>query len=342
MQKILLFIILLLVCFGSQAQLKKFMIEVPNPPKFKISDSIQSFTIMNRSMNSEFVSYNEKALQLDFYRKNFITNTILLDSTAADTTIKVLGDLLFESLRYDVVIPTDRNIYRLLSFTETPAPLDWEYVNLICETYNTDALLVLENIAIRTVTNYKNWIENEGFYFTKHHYASMDFYSRAHWRIYDPKTEKITVDLIMNQDTIYWDNTSNEIVELFKGLPSIKEATFATGVKLATNFVKIIAPTWTPESRYYYVMRDTLIDKSIQLAADGEWGMALENWLQYSEQGKRSERSKIMLNIALGFEMTGDIDNAIDWVQKAQKLYYREVVNYYLKELLKRQLLLKN
>lgn len=126
MQKILLFIILLLVCFGSQAQLKKFMIEVPNPPKFKISDSIQSFTIMNRSMNSEFVSYNEKALQLDFYRKNFITNTILLDSTAADTTIKVLGDLLFESLRYDVVIPTDRNIYRLLSFTETPAPLDWE------------------------------------------------------------------------------------------------------------------------------------------------------------------------------------------------------------------------
>jgi len=342
-KKLLLHIIILAFFYnGAQAQLKKFTVEIPVPPKIEFPDSIQSLSIMNRSLTSEFKNYDEKQLQLDFYKKNFEVNALLLDSTAADTTIKVLGELLFDSQRFDVVIPVDRNIYRLLPYSEKPDPLNWNYVNEICKTYKTDALVVLEDFAVRTVTGYDTGNEYDGFQSYKYHYASMDFYSMAHWRIYDPSSETVLVDVLMNQDTIFWDNYDYELVELFKALPTIKEATVQTGIKVALDFSDIISPRWQSDTRYYYVVKNKKVDESVQLAAKGKWNEALNNWLDNAEHGNRSTQSKIMLNIALGYEMTGNIEEAIEWAKKSKAKYYREVTNHYIKELLKRQAMLNN
>lgn len=341
MKKLCSTLAILFILVSSKAQLKKFTVEVPIKPKIEIPESIQSFTLMNRSLTSEFQNLKEDKLQIDFYKKNFKTNFVLLDSTVADTTIKVLGDLLFDSHRFDIVIPVNRNIYRALSYEETPAPLSWNYVESICNTYETDALIVLENLAIRTVTDYESGTELNYGQIYKTHSASMDFYCRAQWRIYDPKNQKIIVDYTIVPDTLYWSNFDYEIIPLFQNLPTIKEASIETAIKVALNFCDLIAPHWIPEKRYYYAMKNSSIDLSIELAANGDWPGALENWLLYINKGNRSNKSKVMLNVALAYEMTGELDQAIIWLKKSQDTYYREVTNYYLKELLKRQILLK-
>ncbi|MBN2805345.1 MAG: hypothetical protein JXR22_01700 [Prolixibacteraceae bacterium] len=341
MIKLYIATILLTLALSSPAQLKKFTVEVPVPPSFKISDSIQSFTLMNRSMTPEFSNIFDDSLQVAFYRKNFDTNYIIIDSLVADTTLKVLGDLLYDSYRYDIVIPVDRNLYRTESYLKTPDPLDWETVNSICETYQTDALIVLENIATRVVTNYTRTKELIDFTYYNIHLASMDFYYRAHWRVYDPKVRQVVVDILVNQDTLYWDNYDYSLVEVFRGLPSVKEAAIETGIKTALDFSQIIAPSWIPATRYYYLTKNQSIDLSVQLAAEGKWNEALENWLPYAYLGSNVNQSKIMLNIALAYEMTGDLNSAIEWAKKSMQTFYREVTNHYLKELLKRQLAAK-
>lgn len=337
MRSYLYLLIALVFTLQGNAQLKKFNVEIPQPAKFTITDSIQSFTILNRSITNEYKNYNRDSLQVQFYQKNFEGNDIMLDSMVSDTIIQALGELLFESDRYDIVIPTRRNIPREESFTKTPKPLDWSYVKYICDTYNTDALIVLENAAARVVTNYdsgEDWINGMR---TKTHYASMDFYSRAHWRVYEPKNENIVVDFIMNQDTIFWDSFEYDIIECFKKLPAIQDANIETGIKIALDFSQIIAPSWVEDTRYYYVTKNPSIDKSIQYAADGNWAEALDNWLQYANSGKSANRSKVMLNVALAYEMNGDLENAIIWAKKSLRVYYREVTNHFLKELLKRE-----
>lgn len=338
MKKFTVVLFFWLLTVSVPAQLKKFTVEVPVPPSFKLSDSIQSVTLMNRSMTPEFSNIPNDSLQVAFYRKNFDTNYILLDSTVADTTLKVLGDLLFDSFRFDVIIPVDRNLPRAQSYIETPEPLDWVTVNKLCDTYQTDALVVLENIALRVVSNYTRGKELIDFSYYNTHFASMDFYYRAHWRIYDPKVRQVVVDILVNQDTLYWDNFDYTLADLFKGLPSVKEAAIETGIKTAIDFSKIIAPGWIPATRYYYLMKDPAIDLSVKLAADGSWSEALDNWLKYIYTGNSSNRSKIMLNVALAYEMTGELDMAIEWAKQSMQTYYREVTNHYLKELLKRQL----
>ena len=322
-------------------QLKKFTVEVPQPPSIKLPESVQSFTILNRSLGPEFRNYDNKDLQIEFYKKNFEVNTLLLDSMVSDSTILSLGDYLFDSQRFDVVIPVDRAFPRNLSYNKTPDPLDWSYVEEVCSLYKTDASIVLENMAVRVVTNYETGYEANSLNLSRYHYASMDFYTRAHWRIYNPKSKKIIVDYIMSQDTIFWDNLEYDIADLFKGLPSVKEAAIASGIRLAYNFSEKIAPVWVPATRYYYVIKNDEIDKSIGLAADGDWAGALENWLKYSNYGKSSVQSKIMMNIALGYEMNGDIEKAMEWAKASLNISYREITNHYLKELIKRYNLLK-
>ena len=163
MKKLCFSIMFTVFVVGTFAQLKKFTVEVPYPSKVEISDSIQSFLIMNRSMTPDFTNFNEDSLQISFYKENFNVNAVLLDSTAADTTIKALGDLLYQSGRFDIVIPVERNIYRLLPYAETPEPLTWNYVEALCNQFNTDALIVLENQAMRTITNYKSQREYIGY-----------------------------------------------------------------------------------------------------------------------------------------------------------------------------------
>jgi hypothetical protein len=326
-----------MVVLSTSAQLKKFRVEIPNAPKFKLTDSIQSFTILNRALTPEFTNINEDSLQVTYYKQNFKVTAIVLDSVAADTTIKALSDLLYESERYDVVIPVDRNIYRLLSYNKTPEPLTWNYVETICEQFNTDALIVLENLAMRTITNYSTQKEFIDYSYEKTFSASIDFYSRAHWRIYYPKTKQILVDYKTTEDTLYWDSYEFDLKTTFRNLPSIKAAAAETGVQNAIGFSKLISPSWIEETRYYFLLEDEAIDKSVQLAKEGDWEGALANWRQHIDKGNSGKRSKIMLNLALASEMTGNLNQAIDWAKQSQKLFYREVTNYYLKQLIKRQ-----
>jgi len=336
MKRLYLFLAIIALGLNASAQLMKFKAEIPQTPLFKISDSIQSFTILNRSLTPEFQNFNEDSLQISFYKQNFSVNKIILDSLVSDSTIKTLGEILFNSERFDIVIPVERNIYRLLPFTQTPEPLGWNYVQSICDQFQTDALIVLENIAMRTVTSYQTQKEFIDYEYEKTYYASIDFYSRAHWRIYDPKRKQILVDYKMNEDTLFWDSYELELQKTFRNLPSIKEAATETGIKIATDLGKIISPQWTEENRYYYVLDESEIDKSVSLAADGDWNGALQNWLKFADTGNSVKRSKIKLNLALAYEMNGDLPNAINMAKESQKIYYREVTNLYLKLLLKR------
>ncbi len=335
MKKIYIIIALAFIANNVFSQLKKFTVEVPQKAEFVISDSIQSFTILNRALTPEFENYNEDSLQISFYKQNFTTSRIILDSVAADTTIKALSDLLFESDRYDVVIPLERNIYRDLEYTKTNDPLSWEYVESVCNEFQTDALIVLENIAMKTSTTYT--VQTDDYTWEKAYYASINFYSRAHWRIYYPAKKMILVDYSSNQDTLFWDDYQYKLITLFKNLPSIKDAAVETGIKAAIDFSELIAPRWVEVSRYYYIVGDTAIDSSIKDAAEGKWEEALNNWLLYAEKGSSSNKSKVLLNVALAYEMTGEIDKAIEAAKRSQSLYYREVTNFYLTQLYKRK-----
>ena len=309
-------------------------IETAHPSDAILSDEIKSLTLLNRSISDDFKNYDADSLQKYFYQKEFAVSSIILDSMAADTTLKVLGELLYESGRYDVVIPKDYSIYRGLKFYKLPNNLKWNFVRNTCELYNTDALLVIERFYNKISTSYKvSSLFSMDDYI---HEASIDSKYDAIVKIYDPRKEEITKQLVLS-DTIYWyrDDTSQR--KLFSRLPKIKECLVQTSIQLALDIDNRISPRWETESRGFFSLKnkkDTTISSYINT---GNWDSAYQYWFDLSTMENKSTRSKVEFNLALASEMQGDVYRAIEWANKSYQSQYRVQTENYLKKLGKRK-----
>jgi len=315
-------------------------IQLLYPSPVEIPDNIQSLTIMNRSLTPGFSNKNPDTLQVEFYQLGFEVDTVLLDSTASDLTIRSLSDLLFDSERFDVVIPVDRNIPRALRSDLMPGPLSWDYVEVLCMEYNTDALVVLENFSTHVVTGFQRSYEydQEGNRYSAY-YASEDVSYRSYWRIYDPGTKTILFDRFLT-DTIYWDAYDYTQQNLFAGMPKVKEAIINSGYVAAEDFSKLIAPQWKGAKRVFF-SKGKALEEGANFALAGEWEKAEESWLNSIDTDNKMLRSKLEINIALAREMQGDIDGAIEWGLKSYYSYFRTQTNDYLRVLDERKKLLK-
>jgi len=302
-------------------------IENSRPSTMELPADIQSITLMNRSINSQFENYQEDSLQLYFYRKGFQLSKIVLDSTASDTTIRALADLLFDSGRYDVVVPLERNLPKELSYEQLPDTLNPVLVKKICSDYNTDALMVLERFYTKVMADYLH--EKAGI--NDYHYASVDVKYNACFRIYKPGKKTLFQEIELS-DTINWESSDYTQVRLFGRLPSIKQALINAGIKIALEVDGKLSPTWTTEKRGYFLINPKN-DRGQQLMNENNYDEASKYWSEIAQSTNKKIRSKAEFNLALMSELSGDIDGALEWGLKSFYSYYRYQTESYLKKL---------
>jgi hypothetical protein len=295
---------------------------------------------MNRSMNSQFRNYNEDSLQMYFYRKGFQLSNIVLDSTAADTTLKALAEIMFESGRYDMVIPLQRNLKRNSSYEMLPDTLRPDQVRQICTNFKTDALMVLERFVTKVMADYS---EERSFYAIKgnedSYNATLDLKYSAFFRIYKPGAKTLVKEIELN-DTIYWESAEYTQERLFSKLPSVKKALINAGIKVALDIDSKLSPTWIPEKRGYFLFKKN--DDEGQLFMNGnKYEEAGKYWNEMAKSDNKKIRSKAEYNLALINELNGDIDKAIEYGLKSFYSHYRFQTETYLKKLEARKKLLQ-
>jgi hypothetical protein len=316
---------------------KTVYIEVAKPSEELLPNNIISLTLMNRSMTDQFHNFSADSLQHYFYQAGFDVNASVLDSAAADTTLKALGEMLYESGRYDVVIPKNRNIPLYQTYYKVPPRLDWDYVRQICTEFNTDALLVLERYINMIKTNYENYSSSFG----DMHVARIDSKYDAFVRIYDPSKEQI-IEQVVVDDTIYWAEQDQSMKNLFtRKLVPVKKALIETGIKAAMDLDSKLSPQWHTEARGYFAIKDENSSKLESEIKNNNWQEAYDYWHQMlTNANSKSLKSKLEYNLAVASEMIGDIDGAAEWATKSYKTQYRQQTDNYLLQLKQRVKLL--
>jgi hypothetical protein len=329
---------LLIIISISCTTTKSLVIEIPKKSKKELPQSIQSLTLVNRTITNSFTNLDPDSLQKIFYRHNFNYDTIVNDIQASDTTLKALGELLFESGRYDFVIPKNHFLkpYKN-SFPNTALP--WKKVRELCETYNTDAVLSLDYLKTRVSTNYtkESFYDQEldGFFWVSA--AHIKIYYEALFRVYDPIEEKIVLEEFM-RDTLYWNDMNRTVEELFREFTPIKTALNETGISIALDFSEKISTTWNKEQRIFFCKGDERLKQAAQFVDEGKWETAMVLWTGITKDSKsKSAKSKAEFNLAVGCELQGNLDNAINWALKSYNTMYRQVTYNYLKTLKKRK-----
>lgn len=305
-------------------------IENSFPAKDELPSDIQSVALMNRSMDNHFLRHNEDSLQVYFYRNGYQLSTMVLDSAAADTTLRALASLMFESGRYDVVIPVKRNIPRDISYAFVPDTLNSSLVKELCQQYNTDALMVLEKFSTKVMTDNTSEKFSDRFAGTTFsYYATLDLKYSAFFRIYKPGSNPIEIQL---NDTIYWESADYDQIRMFNKLPSIKQALINAGIKIALDVDSKISPSWISDKRGYFLF-DPKNDRGQQLMSENKPGEASIYWLEKTQSANKKIRARAEYNMALASELDGNIDKAIEWGLKSFYSYYQYQTEIYLKKL---------
>ena len=296
-------------------------------PEYPISEDVQSLALLNRSLNMQFTNLSSDSLEKVLIKSKMMMDSTFYDSIASDTVIHVTAQALFNSGRFDVVIPKEYNIYRNDSEAILP-PLNINAIQNVCKNYNVDGVLVLEGFEEHISTNYDYRPIETGGGFD----GSVDIDYKSEWRLYRPDAKKPAIRFQIG-DSIFWKNSNYDLSNLYLQLPRTKEALIGGGIASGIKMASFISPKWIKQIRYYFETGNKEIDAAIPLIKENKWEDATLIWTKYTSVKSKRERSRVEFNLALAAEMSNDLDLAIEWGLKSFKTNYSSAAEEYLKTL---------
>lgn len=290
----------------------------------ELDSDIQTLVLMSRAANDDYKNYNADSLTKVLVDEEYkMASVLLMDSSSIDTLVMSMATALYNSGRYQVVVPSDINIYRKEDYDVVPPPLTKEEVQKYCEIYQADALVVLEryfnSFDCATYTDYYEgmvygfFVEAVGFY--------------AYVRVYNTKNNEIASKYAVS-DTLVWEATKNN----FNQIPSIKDAVKSAAYVAGEDCARLISPIWKEQLRkYYHIVRGSQT-KEDELYRPENYDEAKKYWTNLLV-GDISEKNKsrAAYNLAVLYEMNGYTINALSYAEEALQLRYDIVYERYIK-----------
>lgn len=129
-------------------------------------------------------------------------------------------------------------------------------------------------------------------------------------RLYVPGREQALITL-SKPDTLYFD-LSSRISE--------KELMEEASKHVASVMSNMIVPYWETTNRIYFDGGEVAMRDAGVYVNEGNWNEARELWMQMFERCKKgTTKFRAAFNISLSYEMTGEIDNALEWLDKSSE-----------------------
>ncbi|BEG99315.1 DUF6340 family protein [Bacteroides sedimenti] len=142
-------------------------------------------------------------------------------------------------------------------------------------------------------------------------------------KIYSP-TRSTPIVTVSPEDEIFWDEYGQSFEEakrrLIKEKQQIQEASDFAGEIPA----KYILPSWNSTYRQYYSSGSVELRDASVFVREDSWDDALQLWMKAYESKHEKTKMRAAFNIALYYEMHDDIDKALEWVEKAQKIVIKK------------------
>ncbi len=190
-------------------------------------------------------------------------------------------------------------------------PMDWTEIGALAVRYQADALLVLEyfdtDFSVRDAI---------GFNSLPDVFVRGTARASSGFRLYDPVNRAILYEKGFANTKFYQEHAPNRalaVAKLIKGADALNEASFVTGRNFGWRLVD------------HSVWEDRLMFKGKGNAARGErfalaneWQRSIDTWLNaYKNADDDKEKGKIAYNLALGYEVLGDLQEAKKWIVAA-------------------------
>ncbi len=319
-----LFIILFLgILLSSCKGLRDISIQVEKPALITIPKEIQSIGILNRSIPAP---------------NSGLEATLTLEKPEGD--IELSGECL-RGLK-ETLAQSDRFVYVGCDTTLQAADqkslefgfeLPWNFVDSLCKAEKVDAILSLEffdtdfsiqNPGVTAVNALGQILSGNNTSIEVRGAANAD----AGFRVYHPLSQTIIYEDKFEFEK-RWSVRSYSAIDavnkLIREKDALYEVSYETGVDFGQNIVPLLYWEW----RSYFKVKGEMKIGEVH-ALSNNWENAIVSWTgAYNSSSKRKLRGKAAFNIALGYEMIGDLQSAQKWIQIAAMNYQKSVIYNY-------------
>jgi len=294
-------------------------LNVIEPAPVTIAKDIKKVGVINRSMptdETKILDVLDKALSLE---------GVDLDKDGAMQAISGLSAELLNNARFDEVKTLSNIDFRTPKLGIFPVPLSWEIVDKICKETGSDALFALEYYDTNTKLNY-NVTETGSKEVlgvkipTAVHQANMETIVKTGWRIYDPVNRQIADEFNHLQSVVFSGKGPSPLVAV-AGLIGRKEAIIDVSNKAGHNYALRIIPFRNRVYRDYFVKGTNNFKIAKRKAQMDQWDEAGQLWEKETNNPKRKVAGRAYYNMGIINEINGNVDEALNWVQKSYADY---------------------
>jgi len=214
---------------------------------------------------------------------------------------------------YDALAEYDIPVYNFYSFCtdSTTCPYSVKAIT------DHDLAIIVKHLSILPYRKAeKKYTDNYGEYFHVGVYVPYT----ATLEVYDAATNEYSHKETLS-DTLFWDKNTMDIEPALAELPDDNEAKLIAAAEIGRLYAQRLAPYWRTVQRFFFVPSGTELQHAADYAENAEWAQAMAIWEKYAGNNNRKTAAQAAFNMALGCEVKGNYELALEWLQYAEKIY---------------------
>ncbi|MCX2679067.1 DUF6340 family protein [Galbibacter sp. EGI 63066] len=304
-------------------------LDYPQGPEVLLPDGVNNIAVVNRSLTKD-EDQQKKSVEA------VITGEIAgSDKLASDEAVKGAMAGVQNKSDIRIIIPDTLRMYGT-GTRKTPDVIPWDKVSEICDASEADVLLVLENfdsnsdLVLSTAVEQVTSVLKTGKASSRLPRQTR-VNVKSYWRLYDPYTKTI-IDQFQQTFYMNFDLANGELPHT-----ALSETAYAAGLDYINRFLP----------SYYRVKRDmhkkgkgrdkAQFDVGWRRSEVANWDGAIEIWTDIANNPSSKSAGRAALNVAVGYEVLGKTDLALEWAQRAYEDYGEKLARDYAKILLRRK-----
>lgn len=328
----------LFLAFSLGSCMRSTSLQILQPAQLTVPEHINTIAIIDRSKPSNG--------WLNVLEGVFTGEAIGQDRRSRMEAVSGLTDALTRTPRFQVK-NTGIEMTGSKAGGNLPRPLDWDEIERICKQYGTDAVVAIESFdsdnsssATRQVTKRK---DKNGKEFSEVVYnARQRTGVHIGWRTYDPQ-RKVIFDEYVTDDFLERTATGDTERRALENLPHQVDVTRDVAFNVGIEYGARIAPIYVNVSRDYFVKAKgykTLMKQAGRHFENRNMEQATNMWKKIiAEAGTKNKKAagRAAYNMAVASEVSGNLDIALDWAQRAWAEFGNKEARQYVHTLKQRQ-----
>lgn len=257
---------------------------------------------------------------------------VFQDKWAAEDCVEGLRQVLTMTPRYSVTVAAVDTALKGTGRRQTMPPLDWKTVAKMIGNDTATGLIVLEsfdsntNLFNEVVQTTQRGPDGNNIQVPEYRsHGRIDVY--CVWRIYDLKNKSV-VDQYTQESWQQFDGSGPTQAVADSKLPSRRDMVSRAGVSAGIAYGHRISPQWIWVDRDYYRKGSPALKSAGKLVRFNNWKTASETWNNEANSSDPKVARRASYNMALAAEQNGQLDLALQWAERAQKLGEKRAARY--------------